>query len=488
MELTDRFIHGLRATGTQQDYSDSVVKQFGVRMSSDGTKTFWLRYRNREGCQKRHTVGHVGDIKLAEARAAALQLKRAIKKKSYPDEALASGPTGETFGTVRAAYIEDVQSPEFGKVGNPPTVGTWLDRERAFDRDWSDWDSQGFLDVVTRDNVTKRLALIKRKYGPYVKNDHQAFMSALYTWAMDNGYAPGVQAHPLLRIGKEPEEKRKVVMSEDQLRSMWWAPVNSEKALAISRLQLLTMQRGQEVKMMRREQIKRVDDGAWWVRPSRIALPTGERIRMIKNGEDHWVWLPAMALKIVDEQLAKHDDQWVFPSDSKYGFQTTAQSAIERARDVATDKNFRLHDLRRTGATLTSEELGYTDALIQKALNHTDPTAGVTPIYNRNPFAREKREILEAWAKIVLRIVGTKRPVGIPEPSPKWRRDPKDLKALADRIWAARKRLGLNQREFADAVGVKYKTVVSKWERGVSMPQKRFMPKVEALCKKAMVA
>ena len=59
--------------------------------------------------------------------------------------------------------------------------------------------------------------------------------------------------------------------------------------------------------------------------------------------------------------------------------------------------NWRLHDIRRTGAT-NLQSLGVPVEVTESVLNHISGTrAGVAGIYNRYKYDSEKREALDAW-------------------------------------------------------------------------------------------
>jgi integrase len=71
--------------------------------------------------------------------------------------------------------------------------------------------------------------------------------------------------------------------------------------------------------------------------------------------------------------------------------------------------NARLHDLRRTGATaLTSERIGIPRFIASRVLNHASDkgdAAAVTGVYDRNEYLPQKRQALDAWAKLLREIV-----------------------------------------------------------------------------------
>ena len=68
-------------------------------------------------------------------------------------------------------------------------------------------------------------------------------------------------------------------------------------------------------------------------------------------------------------------------------------------------QDVRTHDLRRTCATyMTSEGIGATRDTVARVLNHISAVGGVTAIYDRNAYAKEKRAGLQAWGERLLQI------------------------------------------------------------------------------------
>jgi integrase len=81
------------------------------------------------------------------------------------------------------------------------------------------------------------------------------------------------------------------------------------------------------------------------------------------------------------------------------------QKAIQHIK-ATTGINFRGHDLRRTAATMMTS-MGIPRSTVSKILNHVEP--GVTKIYDRYSYDKEKREALEAWSKqLALMVSGLK--------------------------------------------------------------------------------
>ena len=147
----------------------------------------------------------------------------------------------------------------------------------------------------------------------------------------------------------------------------------------------------------------------------------------MKNGKPHDVHLsqPAQAvLRALSEALSK-DKRGGKGESCDFVFSTTGETSISgfsrakarldaaiaeaRAKAAAAAAGesaplvpWRLHDLRRTGAS-TLARLGFDTIAIDKLLAH-QPTKlrGVATIYQRYDFADERARALDAWAEHVL--------------------------------------------------------------------------------------
>jgi integrase len=189
------------------------------------------------------------------------------------------------------------------------------------------------------------------------------------------------------------ESRRDRVLSEDEMRVLWKA-FEAEGALVGKsfKLRLLTAQGGGEILGMRWDHI---DFGSgWWTIPAELA----------KNGMTHRVPLSRQAQAVLAEiRLLSRPGPWVFPNPTKTGAMVTTQKAAERMIK-ATGIEFRQHDLRRTAASYMTG-IGISRLVVGKLLNHVE--SGVTAIYDRHSYDREKREALDAWGERLLAIVDT---------------------------------------------------------------------------------
>ncbi|RUO97386.1 MAG: hypothetical protein EKK30_16870 [Hyphomicrobium sp.] len=72
--------------------------------------------------------------------------------------------------------------------------------------------------------------------------------------------------------------------------------------------------------------------------------------------------------------------------------------ALERSRNALGIDNFRIHDLRRTGATGMAS-LGVSPFIVSLVLNHVSVRRGTVTgrVYDQYTYDNEKREALTKW-------------------------------------------------------------------------------------------
>ena len=75
------------------------------------------------------------------------------------------------------------------------------------------------------------------------------------------------------------------------------------------------------------------------------------------------------------------------------------------ADDAGALPEWRIHDLRRTSATIL-EALGLPILVTEALLNHQGSKKGVAKIYQRHTYAKEKREAANLLGAEIERIVG----------------------------------------------------------------------------------
>jgi len=192
---------------------------------------------------------------------------------------------------------------------------------------------------------------------------------------------------------------RSHVMSTSDIRAFWTALVEERpRTSAVVRLMLLTAQRGGEVLGKRWADVD-FSEG-WWTIPEERS----------KNGLSHRVPLSPSALALLENQrLLSSESPWIFPNASSLGPLAGIQKAVQRVRRRA-GIELRGHDLRRTASNMAS--MGVPRLVIARILNHVE--TGVTAVYDRHSYDREKREALDAWGRRLEEIVRVKEEAETP--------------------------------------------------------------------------
>jgi len=130
-----------------------------------------------------------------------------------------------------------------------------------------------------------------------------------------------------------------------------------------------------------------------------------------KNRMAHRVPLSRQALDVLAEAKALNPDRaTVFPSPlgDKPMVETAVGRALFRNLEHFGVPAFTPHDLRRTAAShMTGEPLDIPRLVVSKILNHKD--SGVTAIYDRHGYDKQKREALEAWGRKVAGLLARTR-------------------------------------------------------------------------------
>jgi integrase len=228
----------------------------------------------------------------------------------------------------------------------------------------------------------------------------------MFRWAIRKGEF-GIENNPVYLTetpgGKESARDR--VLTGAEIKKTWTAldtlkqiDGNHDKAhrkcRALSglslKLRLLTAQRGDEVQSMEWSEIDLAS--GWWTIPA----------EKTKNGLAYRVYLAPQSLRIIEEArklCKKKPSKNVFPGP-RGGYLSNVQKAIQRIR-TSTGIEFRGHDLRRTAASMMTGD-GIPRFTVGRILNHAEP--GVTEIYDRYSYDKEKKEALEAWSKRLMLI------------------------------------------------------------------------------------
>jgi integrase len=246
-----------------------------------------------------------------------------------------------------------------------------------------------------------------------------------------------IEANPAAFVEKPGDEiKRDRVLSNAELGAVWRASGTAGFPFGDGiRLLILTLGHRDEIFRLSEPEVEVAEDGAT------IRLPA-ERV---KNAEGRDIPLSAPALTILaglPEIEAGEDKDGVeqvryllsLNSAKPYSNFGWAKANLDRliaranavsrlGRDLEENEepapgdwlpDWRLHDIRRTGAT-GLQQLGFRLEVVEATLGHiAGSRAGVAGVYQRHRFAAEVRQALDAWGRHIEALVSGERDNVIP--------------------------------------------------------------------------
>jgi integrase len=317
-------------------------------------------------------------LTLADARDKAKVALAAITQGNDPAAEKREEREAATFGHVAREYLE-----RHAKVKKR----SWREDQRILDHDvLPAWRNRRAKDVTALD-VRALLDAIVDRGASIQANRTFAIIRRVFNWAAAPDRALVPQSHNPCR-GLErpaPERQRERVLTPDELRAVWQALDDEDRhTAALFRLYLLTAQRGGELRTMQWPDIDLTT--GWWTIPAERA----------KNGLAHRVPLSPQALTVLRNVSREDGVLWVFPTTrgSASGYRARIYDAVDRIKERSR-VDFVPHDLRRTVATFLTSELGVSRLVVSKLLNHIE--TGVTKVYDRASYDREKQAALVAW-------------------------------------------------------------------------------------------
>lgn len=376
VSMTDQWLKKVKPQGKQVDYFDSILPSFGLRVGKAGKKTYFVMYRiKNQRTIKRFTLGRYPQLSLKKARREAKAILVEADK--------GNDPAGEKQELKKAPTFQDLANEYLEKWAAVKKRSVNEDR-RIIAKDLIPaWGPHKARDIKRRD-VLRLLDRVVDRGAPIQANRTLALVRKIFNWGISRDL---VKNNPCLQV-KMPakENQRDRVFSENEIKALWQAFEQVGPMMAcLFKLRLTTAQRGGEVKSMRWEDIDL--NTAWWIIPKEQS----------KNGLAHRVPLSGLALNILKQMKAISGESiWVFPSPRKScSHIRNVQKTALKIRKYSGVSDFRPHDLRRTAASLMTS-MQIPRLTVSKILNHVEQ--GVTRIYDRYSYDKEKRLALDKWA------------------------------------------------------------------------------------------
>lgn len=422
--MTARFVETLKPKpGERTTISDTVVEGLELRVGTNGSKMWSLRYRTRSGKRNRLSLGRYPGLSLAEARDRAIQaLAAAVSgadpaeaKKTEKVEAIAAERTVQDLAEV---FFASPDAAQRAPLTNVMESGIWRNH-------LAPKLAKRPLQGLKRGEVRACVREVAEASGNRTANYAHAVLRRIYNFGIREEW---VEINPAQFPQLYQHKSRERVFSEAEIRILWetWSVAKFGAKLGVSepiaialQLCLATLQRAGEVIGMQTDELD------WTTRSWVIASARS------KNRRAHHVPLSSLSQLLIRRALALatatniSDDidaplprlvadyrGPVFPAIHGNGpvdrhVVTRAMSRVCEKLDIV---NGTAHDLRRTGASMmASERCGIRGEVIARILNHTPLGSPVTQIYNRYDYAAEKRAALELWGENIIKITGPQK-------------------------------------------------------------------------------
>jgi len=381
---------------------DDREKGFGAKITPAGKISYIYQYRmgGRGTATKRWTIGpHGGAWTAATARTEAERLAILVGQGIDPvDDKKRREREAATLGFT--AYVDTFTD---GYLKTDWGV-SWPQAKRQLEMHVAPILGGKPLPSITVADLNPVFDSLRDR--PALQKNVYAVVRKLLVWAEKRDDIP---VSPMAKMdAPRGVRSRKRILSPEELVAIWRASFKLDDPRGhFVRLLMLSLQRRSEVAELPWAELSKAD--ASWLLPGARA----------KNGQDHIVPLNALSLGILADRGWKARGL-VFPSstgstpisnfsDIKAALDremlSELQDMADKRADAAGDDRhpvevapWRVHDLRRTGATVM-QSLGIPIETTERVLNHHEggEAAGIRGVYNLHQYSVEKRRAMDAW-------------------------------------------------------------------------------------------
>jgi len=344
-------------------YYDDSLKGFGVRVSSNGGKSFFVEKRiNRT--LRRITLGRFGELTADNARRSALNLLGQIAVGVDP---LAEKRVARAKAVTLKQVFDDYLHAR--KSLKPQTIHNYKGILRlAFE----DWYHKPFASI-SKDQVIKRHELLGKQRGYARANLAMRLLRALFNFASaqyeDAEGKSLITENPTKRLSQTRAwyrvKRRESYIKAHELAS-WYQSVQEVGNATIRDYLLLVLFTG-----LRREEAASLK----WEQIDFKAKTL--KVLDTKNSEAHTLPLSDYLFELLSNRRAEAIGDYVFPGPGSKGYIIECRKQMIKITE-ATGISFTIHDLRRTFITI-AESLDIPAYALKRLLNHkmnNDVTSG----------------------------------------------------------------------------------------------------------------
>ena len=387
-KLNSLFVEKVTADDGRMEIFDTTATGLCLRVTPKGTKS-WVYVYRIGGRQRKYKIGYFPAWGLAEARKKAGRLAQQVDEGIDPQAAKDALKTMPTVGEVMDDFIKQ----------HVKQLRTGDDTIRILEKDVRPAIGDYFIKDITKSHLLKITTGIVDRGAPIMANRVFEIVRKMFNWAVARDIIPYTPCAGLDRpTAKEIARDR--ALSNAEIKRFWLrlddTAMKDCYKLAL-KFMLMTAQRKGEVMQAHKSEFN-LEEKIWIIPATRT-----------KNKKPHLVPLTEKALDLL-AQIHKENEEseWLFEAirNGKSMGKPVRSIAINRyfqeARQIFDIEDFRIHDLRRSAATIMARE-GISEFDIGKELNHSSKQ--VTAIYNRHNYQPEKLAALQVLEQTIRNTV-----------------------------------------------------------------------------------
>lgn len=385
------------AADVRRDLADAGEPGLRLRLTppserfKDGTRTWVLAARDRDGRMRRFPIGDFPAIGIADARERARALRVQVKSGADPIEEARrrraiTRAAADGVGTLRALLDlygpplpakkgATAEAPKVKPIGPGAGLKSWLTGRARIER--------VFKKLLSRPLENLKAADLQTEADAYASAQIAASavrcVRPVIKWGAGRGYVSEAAA-----AVKPPAQvrRRDRVLTREELQALLPHLTTDNPYRAAMRIMILTLARREEVAGARWRDLDHAE--------GTLRLPT------TKNGLPHAIPLSRQAMTLLESIGRGKPDALIFAArgGGRLANWDRETKAVMKASGTA---GWTRHDLRRTGATLLGE-LGVDPHVIEAALNHSAIHSSLATLYNASRYRPQVRAALQLLA------------------------------------------------------------------------------------------
>lgn len=348
--LSKTFIEALKPKAKEYSVFDTEIVGFAVKVTPAGAKIYFYRYRNKNGRQKKYTIGKHGQLTLKQAKDIAWEKVVEVHNRIDPAAVVAEDKTAMTLSEFAERYITD-----YAKIHKKPSSA----REDEFLINRYIRPKLGHL--VLKEITRVEIAELHRSMSdtPYNANHTRAVLSKMFNLAEEWGLRPD-NTNPCRSVKKYKEHYRTRYLSKVELEALSKTlkelePTYSNPChIAMLRLLLLTGARVNEIRTAKWE---------WIDFDQRLLLlpdsKTGKRV----------IFITDPVLTVLNSLPRINGYPYILFGNKKEEPMGFPYRVWDEVREKVGLTDFRAHDLRHSYATICNQ-LGCGENTIAALLGH----------------------------------------------------------------------------------------------------------------------